>query len=129
MRKKIKRFRVLIFALSVLMFFCLAYLPNDGFGEIRFLSPNLALGIFETADQVELVVDPPAQSKGIVSASSLNLSYLGIHPVQNSFSFPSQPFYFEQNISTLRGGITPSSFIQIRPSSHSNLPQVWTEYF
>lgn len=111
MRKKIKRF------------------GNDGFGEIRFLSPNRALGILETADQVELVVDPPAQSKGIVSASSLNLSYLGIHPVQNSFPFPSQPYAFEQNISTLRGEITPSSFIQIRPSSHSNLPQVWTEYF
>jgi len=129
MRKKIKRSRVLIFTLSVLMSFCLAYLPIDGFGEIRFLSPTLALGIFETADRVELVVDPPAQSIRIVSASSLNLSYLGIHPVQNSFPFPSQPYAFEQNISTLRGEISPSSFIQIRPSSHSNWPQVWTEYF
>ena len=102
MRKEIKRFRVLILVLSTLMTFCLICPPNDGLGEIRFLSPDLALGNYEVADQDDLVSDPPAQSEGIVSTSSVNLSHLGIHPFQDSSSFPFQLFFFEPRISILR---------------------------
>jgi hypothetical protein len=102
MRKRFKGFRVLIFALSILMSFCLAYPQNDSLGEIRFLSPNLTLVSFEAADQEDLATDAPAQSKGIVSASFVNLSHLGIHPFQDSFSFPSHPFSLEQKPSILR---------------------------
>jgi hypothetical protein len=102
MRRKLKRFRVLIFALSILMSFCLACPQNDSLGEIRFLSPNLTLVSFEAADQEDLVTDAPAQSKGIVSAFHVNLSHLGVHSSQDSYPFSFQPFFFEQKISVLR---------------------------
>ena len=102
MRKKLKRFRVLIFALSILMSFSLAYPQYDSLGEIRFLSPNLILKSFEIADQEDLVMDPLGQSKGIVSVSSVNLGHLGIHFFKDSFRFPFQAFSFEQNVSILR---------------------------
>jgi len=102
MEKKFKSFRLLIFALSVLMSFCLVYPQNDSWGEIRFLSPNLALGSFETADQEDLVLDPPDQSKGTVSASFVSLSHLGIHSLQNFFPFSSQPFFPDHKPSILR---------------------------
>jgi hypothetical protein len=76
MRKKFKGFRVLIFALFIVMSFCLAYLQYDSAGEIHFLSSNRTLGNLETADQEDLVIDPPAPSKGILLASFLNLSHL-----------------------------------------------------
>ena len=102
MRKEIKKFRVLILALSILMSFCLVYPQYDSLGEIRFLSPDLTLGNSEIADQDDLVSDPPAQSEGIVSTSSVNLSHLGIHPFQDSLPFSFQPFFFEPGISILR---------------------------
>ena len=101
-RKKLKRFRVLIFALSILVSFCLAYPPNDSLGEIRFLSPNRTLGNLDIADQEDLVIDPPVSSKGIVSASFVNLSHLGIYPARDSVPFPFQPFFTEQKIPILR---------------------------
>jgi hypothetical protein len=102
MRKKLERFRVLILALSVLMSFCLAYAQYDSLGEIRFLSPSLILKSLEIVDQEDLVMDPLAQSKGIVSTSFAILSHLGIYPFKDSFPFPFQPFPFEQKISILR---------------------------
>jgi hypothetical protein len=101
-RKELKRFPELIFALSILMFFCLAYLGYEGLGEIHFLSHNLTLKNFENVEQEDLVMDPPDQLKGIVSASFANLSHLGIHPCEDSFLLPFQPFSFEQKTSILR---------------------------
>jgi hypothetical protein len=101
-KKKLKRFRGLIFALSVLISFSLVYPQNDVWAEIRFLSPNLTLRSFAAGEQEDLALDPPDQSKGIVSASSLNLSHLRIHPFQDSFPLFSQPFSCEQNLSILR---------------------------
>ncbi len=92
----------MIFALSILMSFCLAYPQNDSLGEIRFLSPNLTLVSFEAADQEDLATDAPAQSKGIVSASFVNLSHLRIHSFKDSFPFSSQPFFFDHKTSILR---------------------------
>jgi len=101
-RKKLKRFRVLIFALSILLSFCVAYPQYDSLGEIRFLSPNLTLVSFETADQEDLVTDPPAPSKAIVSASHVDLSHLGIHSFRNFIPFPFPPFFFQQKTFILR---------------------------
>jgi hypothetical protein len=101
-RKKLKAFRVLIFALSILMSFCIAYPQYDSLGEIHFLSPNITLGNFEIADQEDLVMDPPDQSKGMVSASYVNLSHLGIHPFKDFFPFPFQVFSFEPKLAILR---------------------------
>ena len=84
------------------MAFCLAYPQNDDLGEIRSLSRSLALESFETADQDDLILDPPDQPKGIVSASFINLSHPGIHPSQNSLPTPSQLFSLEQTFSILR---------------------------
>jgi hypothetical protein len=101
-KKKLKRFRGLIFALSVLISFCLVYPQNDVWAGIRFLSPNLTLRNFAAGEQEDLALDPPDQSKGIVPASSLNLSHLRIHPFQDSFPLFSQPFSCEQKLSVLR---------------------------
>jgi hypothetical protein len=102
MRKKLKRFSLLIFALSVLMLFCLAYPQYNSLGEIRFLSSNLTFASFETADQKDLVMDPPVQSKSILSASLVNQCRPGIHPFKDSFPFSYQPFFFEQKTFILR---------------------------
>ena len=102
MRKKLKRFRILIFALSILMSFCLAYPQYDSLGEIRFLSPNQIWKNLEVADREDFVMDPLAHSKGIVSASSVNLGHLGILFYKDSFSLPFQAFFFEPIISILR---------------------------
>lgn len=102
MRKEIKRFRVLILGLSILMSFCLVYPQYDSLGEIRFLSLDLTLGNYEIADRDDPFSESPAQSEGIVSTSSVNLSHLGIHPFQDSFPFLFQLFFFEPKISILR---------------------------
>ena len=102
MRKRFKRFRVLIFALFIVMSFFRTYPQNDSLGEIRFLSSKLTVENFEPVDQEDLVMDPPAQSKGIVSVFFVNLSHLGIHPFKDLFPFPFQPFSFEQKVSILR---------------------------
>ena len=57
---------MLIFALSVLVSFCLVCPQNDSLAQIHFLFPPLAFGIFENADQEDLAVDSPASSKEIV---------------------------------------------------------------
>lgn len=92
----------MIFALSILMSFCLAYPQYDSLGEIRFLSPHRIWKSLEIADREDLVMDPLAQTKGIVSAPSVNLSHMAIHFFKDSFRFPFQAFSFEQNISILR---------------------------
>ncbi len=102
MRKRFRGLRVLIFALFIVMSFCQAYLQYDSGGEIRFLSSNRTLRNLEIADQEDLVMDPPAPSKGIVSSSFVNLSHLGIHPAKDSLPFPFQPFLAEQTIPILR---------------------------
>jgi hypothetical protein len=102
MRKRFKGFRVLMFALFIVMSSFGAYPQYDSASEIHFLSSNRTLGNPEIADQEDLVLDPPTQSKGIVSAFFVNLSHLGIHPCQDSFPFSFQPFFFEQKISILR---------------------------
>ncbi len=102
MRKELKRFRILIFALSILVAFCFVFPLNDSMGELRFLSSYLSLGGYDTAaDQEDLMGDPPVQSKIIVSSSLLNFT-LGIHPFQDSFPFSSPSFSFKPNISILR---------------------------
>jgi hypothetical protein len=102
MRKRFKGYRILIFALFIVMSFCLAYLQYDNAGEIHFLSSNRTLGNLESADQEDVVIDPPDQSKGIVSASHVNLSHLGIHCFKDFFPFPFQAFSIEQKTSILR---------------------------
>ena len=102
MQRKLKRFRVLIFTLSILMSFCLAYPQYDSLGEIHFLSPGLTLENFEIADGEDLVIDSPAPSKEIVSASFLNLSHQGIHPFQGLFRSSLRPFFLEQKFTILR---------------------------
>jgi len=86
------------------MSFCLAYPQYDSLGEISFLSPHRIWKSLEIADadQEDLVMDPLAQMKGIVSAPALNLSHMGIHFFKDSFRFPFQIFCFQQNISILR---------------------------
>jgi hypothetical protein len=101
-RRKLKRFRVLIFALSILMPFFLAYRPNERLGEIRFLSPNPTLVSLEAADQEDLAIDSPAPSKGIISASHVILSHLGIHSFKNFIPFLFRPFFFQQKTLILR---------------------------
>ena len=92
----------MIFALSILMSFCLAYPQNDSLGEIRFVSPNLTVVSFEAADQEDLVTDAPDQSKGIVSGSFVNLSHLRIHSFKDSIPFSFQAFSMEHKLSILR---------------------------
>jgi hypothetical protein len=80
----------------------LAYPQYNSLDEIRFLSPNLTLVSFEGADQEDVVIDPSAQSKGIVLASFVNLSHLRIHSFKDFFLVPFQAFSIEQKISILR---------------------------
>ena len=101
-RKKLKRFRLLIFALSILMSFCFAYPKYDSLGGIHFLSLNLALANFENMDQEDLALDPSDESKGIISASFIDPSHLGIHLFQDFVPFPFQAFFFVQKTSILR---------------------------
>ena len=102
MRGKLKRFRVLIFALSILLSFSLAYLPSDSLTEIYFLPLDLNLENIDNGDQEDLVVDPAARSEGIVSAALADLIPPGIHPFENSFRWPFPQFFSEQEISILR---------------------------
>lgn len=102
MRRKLKGIRVLIFALSVLISFCLTYPPGDSLGEIHFLSRHITLGNFEIADQEDLGTDPPAQSKEIISAFFSSLSHMGILPFRDSFPSAFHPFCLEQKVSILR---------------------------
>jgi hypothetical protein len=95
-RRKLERFRVLIFALSMLMSFYLAYSQYDRLGEIRFLSPNLAPVSFEATDQEDLAIESPADPNGIPSASFVNPGHSGIHPFKGSFRFSFHPFPFEK---------------------------------
>ena len=101
MRGKLKRFRVAIFALSILLSLSLAYLPNDSVTEIYFLPLGLNLENMDNGDQEDLVIDPAAQSKGIVSAALADLSHPGIYPSLDSFHWPFQQFFSEQKISIL----------------------------
>jgi hypothetical protein len=101
-RRKLKRFRVLIFALSILMSFCLDYSWYEDWSQIPFVSSDLTLENFEITDQENLVADSVVPSKEIVSASFLNLRPLRIHPFKDSFPFPFQPFSVEHKISVLR---------------------------
>ena len=102
MRGKLKRFRVLIFALSILLSLSLVYLPNDSLTETYFLPLGLNLENMDNEDQADLVIDPAARLKGIVSAALADLSHPGIHPFQDSFRWPFQQFFSEQKISILR---------------------------
>lgn len=102
MKRKLKRFRVLIFALSILMSFCLAYPQYDGWGQIHFLSPGLSLENSEIADQEDLATDSPAPSKEIVPASFINLGHPGIHSIQDLFRSSFRPSFFEQKFTILR---------------------------
>ena len=102
MRGKLKRFRVLIFALPILLSLSLAYLPNDRLTEIYFLPLDLNLENIDNGDQEDLVIDPALHSKGIVSAALADLSHPEIHPFQDSFRWPFPQFFSEQKISILR---------------------------
>ncbi len=101
-RRKLKRFPALIFALSILMSFDLAYCQYDRLGEIRFLCPNLAPVSFEAADQEDLAIASPADPNGIPSASFVNPGYSGIHPFKGSSRFSFHPFPFEKKLPLLR---------------------------
>ena len=102
MRRKLKRFRVLIFALPILMSLCLTYTHGDGWGEIYSLSSDLTLENFEVTDEEDLAIDSPAPSEEIILASFVNLSYPEIHSCQETFCPPFQPFFFEQKPTILR---------------------------
>ncbi len=101
-RKKSKRFRILIFTLSILISFSLSYFQFDSWGELHFLTPNLSLGNFENVDQDDLVMDPPAKSKGILSSSFVNSTHLGIHGFKDSARIPFQAFSLKQEFFILR---------------------------
>lgn len=102
MRGKLKRFRVLFFALSILLSLSLAYFQNDSLNEIYFLPLDLNLENIDNGEQEDLVIDPAAQSKGIVSAALADLRHPGIHPFQDSFRWPFPQYFSEQKISILR---------------------------
>ena len=102
MRKNLKKFRVQILILSILMSFYLPYLPYDSLSEIHFLSPHVIFENFGNADQEDLGLGPPNQSKGIISASSAPLNYLRFHSIRDSFLFPFQSFSLNRRISILR---------------------------
>jgi len=101
-RSRLKRFRVLIFALLILLSLSFAYLPNDSLAEIYFLPLDLNLENMDNGGQEDLVVDPAAQSKGIVSAALADLGHPGIHPLQDSFHWPFPKFFSAHKISILR---------------------------
>ena len=102
MQRKFRRLRALIFTLTILMSFCLAYPPCDSLGQIHFYSPGLALENLEIADGEGLVTDYPAPAKEFASASFVNLSYPGVHPFQDLFRSFLQPSFLEQNFTILR---------------------------
>jgi hypothetical protein len=95
LRKKLQKFRIQIFVLSILLSFFLAYGLCDGFGNIYFLSTN---PILENFDQDDLSLDPPDQLKAITSDSfsSGKSSLLGIYSFKDFLSFPLQAFFVEQ---------------------------------
>jgi hypothetical protein len=101
-RKIIKRSRVLILSLFILMSFCLVYLQYASLGEIHFISAELGLEKFKNMDQGDVVTDPPEQSKGIVSSSFVNLSHLGVHPLQYFVPFPPQVPFLDKKTFILR---------------------------
>jgi len=101
-QRKLRRFRVLIFTLAILMSLCLASPRYDSLGQIHFLPPGLTLENFEIADGEGLLTDSPAPSKEIVSASFVNLSHQGIHPLQDLFRSYLQPSLLEQKLAILR---------------------------
>ena len=102
MRKNLEKFRAQILILSILMSFCLPYLPYDGLSEIHFLSPHVIFENFGNVDQEDLGLGPPNQSKGIISASSAALNYLRFHSIRDSFLSPFQSFSLDRRISILR---------------------------
>jgi hypothetical protein len=103
-RKKLKRFRIPIFALFILIPFCLAYSQYDSLAKIRFLFPIT----FETfddegdGDEEDLAIDPPVQIEKIILASSVNLSHLRFYSFKHFCPFSFQPFFFEKKIPLLR---------------------------
>ena len=70
--------------------------------EIHFLSPHVIFENFGNVDQEDLGLDPPNQSKGIISASSAALNYLRFLSIRDSFLFPFQSFSLDRGISILR---------------------------
>ena len=103
MRRKLKGIRIPIFALFILVPFCLAYSQYDGLAKIHFLSPITFENYdYLDEDEEDFVTDRPAQLEEIVLASFVNLSRLRIHSFQDFFPFPFQGFSFEQKNSILR---------------------------
>jgi hypothetical protein len=101
-RRKLKRFRALIFALPILMSFYLTYTLGNGWGEIYSLSSHLTLEKFEVADEEDLVIDSPAPSEEIILASFLNLGYPSIPSFQETFCPSFQSVFFQQKLTILR---------------------------
>lgn len=99
MRKTLQKRQIQIFALSLLLSFCLAYGQCEDWGNIYFLVPNLSL---ENCDQKDLVLDPPDQTKAIFSDSFENSIHSGIHLFNDFRSAPFQAFSFEEKIVVLR---------------------------
>jgi len=90
LRRKLDKFRIQVFALSILLSSgCLAYGLSDGRGNIYFPSPNL---ILENFCQDDLFLDPPDQLKAIPS----NILSSGISGGLGLFFFKGcLPFFFQ----------------------------------
>jgi len=73
-RKKLKRFRLPIFALSILFSFYLTCSQYDSPGKILFLSPIALENLEDEEDENEedLAIDSPVQSGDIVLTSVAN---------------------------------------------------------
>jgi hypothetical protein len=87
------KFRLSIFSLCLLMAVSFSYFQFNTWGEIRFATSQ-ALANLEDADGDDLVLDPPANAKGIFFSSLSVPRPLDIHSCQDS---PLLPFQFSPN--------------------------------
>jgi hypothetical protein len=97
-----QRFRILVFVLLILTSISPAYFQRDGIGNVFFLSPNMILENSEDGSPEDLILDPPAQSKGIFSAPLGNIVLLGLYPFKSIFSYLFQGPVFEPKAAILR---------------------------
>jgi hypothetical protein len=102
MRRKLKRCRALIFALSILISFCLAHLQYDNLGGTRLFSADLGMVSFEAADEEDILIVYPASSKGFLSAFQVNLNRSGNHSFRNFIPSHCQPSYQQETFNLRR---------------------------
>jgi hypothetical protein len=85
-KRKNQRFRILIFVLLMLTSFCPPYSQRDGMGSVSSDLPNMILENSENGSPKDLILDPPDQSKGMLSALIGNLIHLEVYPLKSVIS-------------------------------------------